>query len=76
MAKDPVDKASEALKRGIDKTKDTIHEAEHRGAAESEKTRRDTAGDDMTTTEKARSVVKEAKHRTQAEIDAAKRKLR
>ena len=76
MPKDGLDKTSEALKRGIDKTKDAIHEAAHRGAAEGEKVRRDAAGDEMTMGEKARSVANEAKHRTQAEIDAAKRKLR
>jgi hypothetical protein len=41
-----------------------------------EKAKRETLGDELTPSEKVRSALNEAKHRTQAEIDAAKRNIR
>jgi F0F1-type ATP synthase membrane subunit b/b' len=68
------------VKKQIDDTvanaKDGLDEARHRTAAAAEKTKRDVAGDAMTTSEKAGSVLKQAKESTQAEIDHAKRAVR
>jgi hypothetical protein len=76
MSKDPLDKAGDAIKKTVDDAKDMIHEGQHRSEADAEKARRSLLGDEMTPSEKAGSVVNEAKNRTQAEIDAAKRNLR
>jgi hypothetical protein len=76
MSKDPLDKVGEAIKKTVDDAKDMIHEGQHRSEADAEKARRKLLSDEMTPGEKAGSVVNEAKQRTQAEIDAAKRNLR
>jgi len=76
MSKDSLDKAADAVKGTVDNVRDTVHEAEHRGAAEAEKAKRQTAGDAMTPSEKAGSAINETKHRTLAEVDAAKRDIR
>jgi hypothetical protein len=76
VSKDTLDKAADAIKKTTDDVKDTIHEGTHRTAADAERARREGLGDEMTGGEKARSVLNEAKHRTQAEIDAAKRNIR
>ncbi len=60
----------------VENVKDAISEAGHRSAAEAEQTKRDVAGDQMTTGEKIGSVVNQAKHSTQAEVDRAKQDLR
>jgi len=76
MSKDSIDRAGDAIKKTIDDVRDRVHETEHRSEAETERVRRDVAGDAMNPGEKAGSVVNEAKNRTQAEIDAMKRELR
>ncbi len=76
MSKDPLDNAAKAIKKTVDDVADTIHEGQHRSAADAESARRRLLGDEMKPGEKAGSLVNEAKHRTQAEIDAAKRKVR
>lgn len=76
MSKDPLDKAADAIKKTADNVRDSLHEAVHRSAADGEHTKRDLAGDEMTPGEKAGSLLNEAKQRTQAEIDAAKQRLR
>ena len=76
MSKDPLDKAADAVKKTADNVRDSVHEAGHRSAAEGERAKRDVAGNEMTPREKAGSAFNEAKHRTQAEIDAAKQRLR
>jgi len=76
MRKDPVTKAADAVKHAVDDTKDAVHEAGHRTAADAEKARRETLGDEMTPGEKVGSAANEIKNRTEAEIDEAKRKLR
>jgi F0F1-type ATP synthase membrane subunit b/b' len=72
--------ASMSFQKNIDKVvndvKDTFSEAKHRSIADAEQTQRDVAGDEMTAGEKAASMVNQAKHGTQAEMDAAKRKMR
>jgi hypothetical protein len=75
-AKDVIDKTKTIVQKGIADAKDAAGEVLHRSGAEAEKTRREVEGDTMTTGEKVASVVNETKHRTQAEIDAAKRNLR
>ena len=72
-AKDRTERPGKAIRDTIEEAKDATREAGHRVAAEGEHLKRDVAGDEMTTSQKVGSVAKEAKHRTQAEIDAAKR---
>ena len=60
----------------VEDARDAVGETLHRSAAEAERSRRETEGDKMTTSEKVVSGVSELKHRTQAEIDAAKRASR
>jgi hypothetical protein len=76
MNKDPIQKAADAIDKAGKNVKDSFNEARHRGEADAERASRETLGDEMTTSEKVGSVVNEAKNRTQAEIDAAKRELR
>ncbi|HEY1883691.1 MAG TPA: hypothetical protein VGG51_11695 [Candidatus Cybelea sp.] len=76
MSKDTVDKAADAVKHVVDDVRDATHEARHRSVADVEKSKRETLGNEMTPSEKAGSVLNETKHRTQAEIDAAKRHVR
>lgn len=64
------------LKKTLDDLHDTVNETLHRSTAEAERTRRETLGDAMTPSQKVASGLNEAKNRTQAEIDAAKRSVR
>lgn len=56
--------------------KDTVNEAGHRSAAEGEQAKRDVAGDEMTASQKAGSMVNQAKNTVQADTDGAKRDVR
>jgi len=56
--------------------KDTADELKHRFKAGEERGKREAAGDEMTTTEKVESTLKEAGHTTAAEFDKAKREIR
>jgi hypothetical protein len=76
VSKDPLDKAADAIKKTVSNVTDAIHEQKHRSDADAERARRDLLGDELTPGEKAGSVANEAVDRTQAEIDAAKRKIR
>ena len=76
LSKDAIDKASDAIKHTVDDVKDSVHEGQHRSAADIEKAKREALGDELTPSEKVGSALNEAKHRTQAEIDAAKRNIR
>lgn len=76
MSKDPLDRAADAVKKGVEDVKDRVHENEHRSAAEGERARRDLLGDEMNLGEKASSIADEAKQAAQAEIDAIKREIR
>lgn len=76
MSKDAITKAADAVKHAVDDTKDAVHEAGHRAAADAEKTRRDALGSEMTPGEKAGSIANELKDRTQAKVDEGKRRLR
>ena len=68
------------IKKKVDRTvanaKDAASEARHRTVAGVEQAKRDALGDEMTASEKAGSVLKQAKESTQAEIDHAKRAVR
>lgn len=76
MSKDALDKVSDAIKRTADNVKDAVHEGQHRTAADLENARRKGMGDELTAAEKSKSLLNEAKERTEAEIDAAKREVR
>ena len=76
MGKDSIDRAADAIKGGVDDARDRVHENEHRSEAETERMRRDVAGDAMDPGQKAGSVANEAKNRAQAELDKMKRELR
>ncbi len=72
MAHDTTDKL-DTLKGD---TKDTVDEVKQRTLAAKEQFKRDLAGDEMPLHERVASNVKEVAHKTQAEIDAAKRDIR
>jgi gas vesicle protein len=76
VGKDILDKAADTVKVTVDNVKDTVHEGQHRSAADAERAKRETLGNEMTPGEKVGSAVNEAKHRTQAEYDAVKRDVR
>ena len=57
-------------------TKDVVDEAKHRAQAAGEHVKRNVAGDSMPLGERVVSNVKETLHKTQADIDAAKRDVR
>jgi hypothetical protein len=59
-----------------DDTKDTIDEAKQRARAAGERVKRGVEGDSMPLGERIVSNVKETLHKTQADIDAAKRDVR
>ena len=56
--------------------KDTVGEAGHRSAAEAEQAKRDVAGDRMTASEKARSLLNQGAETVKGDFDAAKRDVR
>jgi hypothetical protein len=58
----------------VEKAHDALDEALHRSAADAEHAHREHAGDTMTPGEKFVSGVNELKHRTEAELIAAKNK--
>jgi hypothetical protein len=76
VGKDALDKVSDAVKHTVDDVKDSIHEGQHRSAADMEKGKREALGDELTPREKVGSVLNEAKQRTEAEYDAAKHRVR
>jgi hypothetical protein len=76
MSKDPLDKVADAVKKTTDNVRDAVHEAAHRSSAEGEHVKRDALGNEMTPGEKAASALNEATHRVEAEIDAAKQRVR
>ncbi len=60
----------------VDNVKDATSEAGHKSAAEGEQAKRDVAGDDMTTGEKAGSMFNQAKNSVQADADSSKQDIR
>lgn len=59
-----------------DNVKDAVSETGHRSEAEGEQAKRDVAGDNMTTSEKAGSMFNQAKNDVQADADSTKRDIR
>jgi hypothetical protein len=74
--KDEFNKVVDKVKDAVENVKDAASEATHRGAAEAEQQKRDVAGDEMTTGEKAGSMINQAKNTVQGDIDATKRDVR
>jgi phage-related protein len=64
------------VKETVDNVKDAASESTHRAAANADQQKRDVAGDAMTVSEKAGSVIDQVKNTVQGDIDAAKRDSR
>ena len=64
------------LNKAVRNVQDAFKEAGHRGEAQAEQTKRDVAGDQMTTSEKAGSMANQAKNTVEAEFDKAKQDVR
>lgn len=60
----------------VENVKDAASETGHRSDAEGEQAKRDVAGDTMTTSEKAGSMLNQAKNNVQAKADSTKRDIR
>ena len=71
--KDDVTKVVDKLKDAVENVKDAVSEGIHRATAQVEQQKREVAGDEMTTGEKASSMIKQEKQTVQADIDAMKR---
>jgi len=74
--KDNIEKGIDAVKKGAENVTDAASEAAHRSAAQGEQTKRDIAGDQMTTGEKIGSVFNQGKENVGAEVDSVKRDVR
>jgi hypothetical protein len=66
----------DSINNAVNDVKDAASEAQHRSAAEAERSRRELNGDNMTAGEKIGSAANEATNRVQAEADATKRSVR
>lgn len=64
------------LNKVVGNVKDAVNEAKHRTDAQAEQAKRDLDGDEMTTTEKAGSMLNQTKSTFQADGDALKRDVR
>ncbi|MGD0472958.1 MAG: hypothetical protein ABSB70_07045 [Candidatus Velthaea sp.] len=76
VQKDELNKVVEAVKDTVANVKDTASEAVHRVMAQAEQQKRNLVGDQMTTGEKASSMISQAKQTAQGDIDAMKREDR
>ncbi|MBC5806152.1 MAG: hypothetical protein DLM53_09080 [Candidatus Eremiobacter antarcticus] len=65
-----------AFNRTVKDVKDSVSEGKHRAKAGAERGKRETAGSQMTASQKVSSNVKEAGHKTAAGVDKTKRKVR
>ena len=74
--KDEVAKVVDNVKAAVKNLKDEVSEGIHRGTADAEQKKREIAGDQMTTGEKANSIINQEKQTAQADIDAMKRDAR
>ncbi len=74
--KDAMDKIADTVKDTVDNVSDGVHEAGHRSEARAEQEKRNVAGDEMTASEKARSMINQGKNDVQAEYDKSKRDIR
>jgi hypothetical protein len=66
----------EQIVKAVDNVKDGVSEAGHKAEAQGEQAKRDIAGDSMTPTEKAGSMLNQAKNDVQAGVDSAKQDAR
>jgi len=64
------------LHKVIDNAADALSEAGHKVNASTEQAKRDAAGDEMSTAEKAKSVLNQGKENVLAEVDRAKQDVR
>jgi hypothetical protein len=65
-----------SVKKVAENIHDRIDETAHRTMAADEKATRKVAGDQMTRSEKGKSIVSQSKHEIQADVDKAKRTIR
>jgi hypothetical protein len=70
------DRVIDKTKQALDNVKDAASEGSHRGAAKAEQTKRDVAGDQMSVTEKAGSMLKQAKNTVEANVGETKQDIR
>jgi hypothetical protein len=73
---DDVTKVVDSVQDAGKNIKDEVSEGIHRGTADAEQKKREMAGDQMTTSEKANSILNQEKQTAQADIDAMKRDAR
>jgi hypothetical protein len=76
MSNNNTDDVVEKAKKGALDARDSVSEALHKSSAEAERARREVEGEDMPLGERIKSGANEAKERTAAEIDKAKRSIR
>ncbi len=76
MSNNKIDDVAEKAKKGALDARDTVSEALHKSSAAAERARRELEGESMPLGDKVTSVANEAKERTAAEIDKAKRNIR
>lgn len=74
--KDTMNKMADTVKDTVDNVRDGVNEAGHRTQADAEQQKRNLAGDEMTTGEKAKSMFNQGKNEVQAEYDKTKRDVR
>lgn len=70
------EKIVDKTKSALETAKETVSEAVHRSTAKAEQSKREAAGDELTTTEKVGSFVNQKKNEVQANVDATKREVR
>ena len=71
-----MNKMADSVKDPVDNVRDGVSEAGHRSQANAEQEKRNLAGDEMTTGEKAKSMFNQGKNDVQAEYDKTKRDVR
>ncbi len=74
--KDTMNKMADAIKDTVDNVRDGSNEAGHRTQANAEQQKRNLAGDEMTTGQKAGSLLNQGKNEVQADYDKTKRDVR
>jgi hypothetical protein len=73
---DTMNKMADSVKDTVDNVRDGVNETGHRTEARAEQEKRNLAGDEMTTGEKAQSMFNQGKNEVQAEYDQTKRDVR
>ncbi len=75
-AKRHLDRPQDKIERTLKNTHDTIDQTLHESAAQAQRSRRESDGDEMTTKEKIVSHADELRHRVDAGVDEVKKKAR